>query len=62
MPGGSLDALKRRLLAGAVDDNVRAIRNQPRHRLHRRAPFPWRLAAAGALAVAVAWLAALALR
>jgi N-acetylmuramoyl-L-alanine amidase len=30
--------LKRRLLAGAVQDNVRAIHNLPRQRLHRRAP------------------------
>ena len=62
MPGGSSDSLKRRLLAGAVDDNVRAIRNQPRRRLYRRAPFPWLLAAAGAALVAAAALVVVALR
>lgn len=30
--------LKRRLLSGAVDDNVRAIRNLPRRKLYRRPP------------------------
>jgi N-acetylmuramoyl-L-alanine amidase len=62
VPGGSSDSLKKRLLAGAVDDNVRAIRNQPRRRLYRRAPFPWLLAAAGAAVVAAIALVAPALR
>jgi len=31
--------LKRRLLAGAVDDNVRAIQNLPRRKLYRRPPI-----------------------
>ncbi|HSM14848.1 MAG TPA: hypothetical protein VLA66_12350, partial [Thermoanaerobaculia bacterium] len=47
------DRLKRRLIAGAVEDNVRAIRNQPRGRLHRRRPFPW----ASALSLAALGLA-----
>ncbi len=50
---GADSRLKRRLLTGAVDDNLRAIENRPAGRLHRRAPFPWLLAAA-ALAVAAA--------
>jgi N-acetylmuramoyl-L-alanine amidase len=45
--------LKRRLLAGVVDDNLRAIRNQPSGRLHRRAPVSWSFVAA-ALALAAA--------
>ncbi len=45
------ERLKKRLLAGAVDDNLRAIRNEPRQRLHRRAPFPWWLAATGSALV-----------
>jgi len=51
--------LKRRLLAGVVDDNLRAIRNQPEGRLHRRPPVSWSfVAAAVALSVAGAalWL------
>jgi N-acetylmuramoyl-L-alanine amidase len=35
--------LKRRLLSGAVDDNVRAIQNVPRRKLHRRPPISRRL-------------------
>jgi N-acetylmuramoyl-L-alanine amidase len=48
--------LKRRLLAGAVDDNVRTVENRPRGRLHRRPPLArWLLPGAAALAaVAVA--------
>jgi N-acetylmuramoyl-L-alanine amidase len=42
--------LKRRLLEGAVDDNLRAIRNQPRGRLHRRPPLAAKLVAAAGLA------------
>lgn len=37
--GGADSRLKRRLLQGAVDDNLRAIRNQPRGRLYRRPPL-----------------------
>jgi len=51
--------LKRQLLSGAVDDNLRAIRNQPRGKLYRRPPVPLTLVAAVvALAVAGAalWL------
>jgi len=45
--------LKRRLLAGAVDDNLRAIRNEPSGRLYRRPPISWTfVGAAVALAVA----------
>lgn len=52
--------LRKKLLAGAVDDNVRAIRNEPRGRLHRKAPLgrrvlPW--AAVFVAAAAVAWAA-----
>lgn len=57
-PAGGADArLKRRLLKGAVDENLRAIRNQPRGKLYRRPPIGrWlALAAAIALAVATAW-------
>jgi len=55
---GADDRLKKRLLAGAVDDNVRAIRNEPRGRLYRRPPIarrilPW--AAALVAVAAVAW-------
>ncbi len=35
--------LKRRLLAGAVDDNLRAIQNRPPGRLYRKAPVSWTL-------------------
>lgn len=35
--------LKRRLLAGAVDENVRAIHNLPRRKLHRRPPVSRRI-------------------
>ncbi len=42
--GRGLDPrLKRRLLSGAVDDNVRAIQNQPRRKLHRQPPITRRL-------------------
>jgi len=54
------DRLKRRLIAGAVEDNVRAIRNQPRGRLYRRRPFPWAstlsLAALGLAAVGAVYV------
>ncbi len=55
--GGADARLKRRLLKGAVDDNLRAIRNQPRGKLYRRPPVgKWlALAAALALAVLTAW-------
>jgi N-acetylmuramoyl-L-alanine amidase len=46
--------LKRRILSEAVDENLRAIRNQPRKRLYRRSPLPWLLAAGGLLVVAAA--------
>ena len=58
-PPGSSPRLKRRLLAGAVDDNLRAIRNEPAGKLHRRPPVSWSfVAAAVALAIAGAalWL------
>jgi N-acetylmuramoyl-L-alanine amidase len=51
--------LKRHLLAGALDDNLRAIRNEPRGRLHRRSPVSWPLVvavAALALASFALWL------
>jgi N-acetylmuramoyl-L-alanine amidase len=53
LPLGGGARLKRRLLDGAVEDNLRAIENRPRRPLYRRAPFPWLLAAAG-LAVLLA--------
>ena len=38
-PGRGIDPrLKRRLLSGAVDENVRAIQNVPRRKLHRKPP------------------------
>jgi N-acetylmuramoyl-L-alanine amidase len=49
--GGTEDRLKRRLLAGAVDDNLRAIRNEPRGKLHKRPPL-MRWAVPAALAAA----------
>ncbi|MGE4190657.1 MAG: N-acetylmuramoyl-L-alanine amidase [Thermoanaerobaculia bacterium] len=53
------ERLRRRLLAGAVDDNVRAIENRPRGRLYRRPPVArWLLPGAlflGAVAVG-AWV------
>ena len=52
--------LKRRLLAGAVDDNLRAIQNRPRGRLHRRPPIA-RWLVPGAIAVAAAAIAGWAL-
>jgi len=49
------ERLKRRLLSGAVDDNVRAIENRPRGRLHRRPPLSrWLLPGVAALAAAAA--------
>lgn len=39
--GGGDARLKRRLLSGAVEDNVRAIENRPAGRLYRKKPFPW---------------------
>jgi N-acetylmuramoyl-L-alanine amidase len=45
--------LKRRLLSEAVEDNVRAIKNQPRGRLARGRPVPWAILAA-VLALGVA--------
>ena len=51
------ERLKRRLLGEAVDDNLRAIRNQPRPRWNRQKRFSWSFAVAG-LAIVVA-LAAL---
>jgi N-acetylmuramoyl-L-alanine amidase len=58
-PAGE-DRLKRRLLTGAVDDNVRAIRNEPRRKLHRRAPVV-RWLVPGGVALAAAAVAAWAL-
>jgi N-acetylmuramoyl-L-alanine amidase len=55
-------SLKRRLLTGAVDDNVRAIRNQPRGRLYRRAPVPWALLLVGAAGIGAAFALGAALR
>lgn len=57
-PGGrgTDPRLKRRLLAGAVEDNVRVLRNLPRKKLYRRPPVTrWALSALvtfGALAAA----------
>lgn len=51
-PGGGA-RLKRRLLSGAVEDNVRAIENRPPGRLYRKKPFPWVLGFS-ALVVAIA--------
>jgi len=51
--------LKRHLLEGAVDDNLRAMRNQPSGRIYRRSPIPWPLLVAVAalgLASAALWL------
>jgi len=50
--------LKRRVLSGLVDENVRTIQNKPSGRLYRRPPVPWMLL--GALGAVV--LAAFALR
>ena len=55
-------SLKRRLLSGAVDDNVRAIRNRPRGKLYRRAPVPWALLVVGAAGIAAALALGAALR
>lgn len=58
-PPASHPRLKKRLLAGAVDDNLRAIRNQPAGKLHRRAPVSWSFVGAAvalALAGAALWL------
>ncbi len=53
--GGADSRLKRRLLQGAVDDNLRAIRNQPRGRLYRRPPLRrWLPLALALIAVALA--------
>jgi N-acetylmuramoyl-L-alanine amidase len=52
--------LKKRVLRGAVADNLRAIRNQPPGDLRRRRPLPWALfgaAAAVALAGGALWFA-----
>jgi N-acetylmuramoyl-L-alanine amidase len=50
-PGGN-PRLKRKLLAGAVDDNLRAIRNEPAGKLHRRAPVSWSFVGAAVALVA----------
>ena len=58
-PPAASPRLKRRILSGAVDDNLRALRNQPRGRLHRRRPVSWALVAAAtasAVAGAALWL------
>ncbi len=47
--------LKRRLLSGAVDENVRAIRNLPRRKLYRRPPVTrWLVFALAGLATVAA--------
>jgi N-acetylmuramoyl-L-alanine amidase len=47
--------LKRRLLSGAVEENVRAIQNLPRHKLHRRPPVTrWLLVGLGGVAALAA--------
>ncbi|MBP9146436.1 MAG: N-acetylmuramoyl-L-alanine amidase [Thermoanaerobaculia bacterium] len=56
-PGRGIDPrLKRRLLSGAVDENVRAIQNLPRHKLYRKPPVGrwllFALAGLGTLAAA----------
>ncbi len=55
VPAGS-SRLRRRLLRGAIDDNLRAIQNVPRGDLHRRPPIPWTIVGAVA-ALGVAGLA-----
>jgi N-acetylmuramoyl-L-alanine amidase len=50
-PGGN-PRLKRKLLARAVDDNLRAIRNEPAGKLHRRAPVSWSFVGAAVALVA----------
>ena len=48
------DRLKRRLLSEAVEENLRAIRNQPRPRAERRRKFTWSfVVAAAAIVLAV---------
>ncbi len=42
-PAAVPSRLKKRLLRGAVDENVRVIRNAPRGDLRRRRPLPWTL-------------------
>ncbi len=54
--GGGGARLKRRLLSGAVEDNLRAIENRPPGRLYRRPPFRWSIAFAGLVAVVAAAL------
>lgn len=54
--GGGETRLKRRLLSGAVEDNVRAIENRPPGRLHRRPPLRWSIAFAGLVALVAALL------
>jgi N-acetylmuramoyl-L-alanine amidase len=59
-PAAANDRLRKRLLSGAVEDNLRAIRNEPAGQLHRRPPIPWRVVGAVALSLAGAaalWLA-----
>jgi N-acetylmuramoyl-L-alanine amidase len=53
--------LKRRLLTGVVDENLRAIRNQPPGRLHRRRPVSWALLGAVAALVIAGFALRLAL-
>jgi len=50
--GGGEARLKRRLLSGAVEDNVRAIENRPPGRLYRRRRVRWSIAFAGLAALA----------
>jgi len=56
-PAAANDRLRKRLLSGAVEDNLRAIRNEPAGQLHRRPPIPW--TAMGAVALSLAGAAAL---
>jgi len=55
--GGGDARLKRRLLSGAVEDNVRAIENRPPGRLYRRRPVRWSVGLAGLVALLAALLA-----
>lgn len=60
-PAAGKDRLRKRLLAGAVEDNLRAIRNEPAGSLHRRPPIPWRPMALTLVLLAAAagiWMAA----
>jgi N-acetylmuramoyl-L-alanine amidase len=55
----STPRLKRKMLAGAVEENLRVLENRPRGKLVRKPPFPWLLFVAlllVGLAAAAVWL------